>query len=386
MRHLSVLLAGLLVSVLIPAAASAASVLDTVGRAGPISTFRGVSAYSTPSPEGFRLTVVSDGTAPRQLPVPPRTIPFDVDLGPGAQGQVLAVYSRCAIEPVQRGVDGRYPPTPPALAGLPQLTSGGLPANTSGRGCDIYWVDVGGGGGEQKLRGASTDQASETLPTIWRDEVAFVRVYERRKGKRDGLALGELPYVYKRRLDGEGGSRRQPGETRGSSGTPGPTSLDLYGRRLGLLWEYQGHGEVPDVRARVVTGGRTEVVAKVGGGGLSRAWLAGTSFDAGHFLFGVECFGDPGGCEAAGLDRKVARYRLSTKTLRAAQLPGTALTAFAAGDGNVFSLDERPVVPEVRDGFATCSFRDSDVATECDLLRIGSGELDYGPPPKGLRR
>ena len=382
MRRSLVLLAGLLTCTLSPAAAGAASVLATVPDPTPVASYGGMSAWSTPSPAGYRLTV-SGGAAPRMLPVPPRAVPFDVDLGPGEQGQVVAVYSRCAREPLPGTQDASS-----QVAAPPAFASGGLPAYTSGRGCDIYRVDL-DGGSEQKLAGASTEQASETLPTIWRNEVAFARVYEQRQGARNGFELNRLPYVYVRRLDGFAGSRRQPGDSRGSSGVPGPTSLDLYGRRLGFLWELDGRGETPRVRARVVTDGTsTDVVGSVGGGGLSRAWFVGTGFDAGRFLFGIECFGDPGGCQGAGLHRKVARYRLSTRTLEAAPLPGTGLLALGAGGGSVDLLDARPRVPEIRlrSDTDTCSPQDGDVATDCDIVRVPDGELSFGAPPEGVRR
>lgn len=367
MRRPIVLLSGLVACALLPTAASAGSVLATSLGATPVATYRGVSAWSTPSPEGYRLTV-STGAAPRMLPVPPRAVPFDVDLGPGEQGQVAAVYSRCSREP-------QLQPPRPSVDRLPAFTSGGLPAYTSGRGCDIYRVDV-KGGTEQELAGASTDRASEMLPTIWRDEVAFARVYERRKGKRDGLELGRLPYVYVRQLEGEGGSRRQPGDSRGGLGVPGPTSLDLYGPHLGLIWEFGGRGETPRARARVVTGGTsTDIVGALGGGGLSRAWLLGAGFDAGRFFFGVECLGDPGGCTDVGLHRKVIRYRLTTRTLEAAQLPGTMMLALSTADGSVDLLD------------GLCYPFDADgSAPVCNLQRVPDGELKFGPPPIGLRR
>lgn len=370
---------------LCPTVASAASRLVTLPAATPIASYGGVSAWSTPGPDGYRLTVGTEATS-RMLPVPPRSVPFDVDLGPDEQGKVAAVYSRCTSEPLQPADNGGPQAPRPVVDGLPIFTSGGLPAYTTGRGCDIYRVEV-GGGPEQRLAGASTTQASETLPTIWRDEIAFARVYEQRDGMRDGLQLNKLPYLYERRLGGEGGSRRQPGDSRGSSGAPGPISLDLYGRHLGLLWEYDGRGQTPNVRARVVSSGKgSDVVATVGGGGMSRAWLTGTGFDAGRFLFGVECIGSQGGCSNAGLHRKAARYRLSTGSLETAQLPGTALTAFSADDGYVNLLDERPVVPPDRNSSATCSPRDSGISTVCDLLRVPTTELDYGSPPDGLRR
>ena len=164
------------------------------------------------------LTVFAGGQRAR-LPVVPRSVPFDVDLGPDEKGNVVAVYSRCAQEP-----------TGPASA--QRIFSAPYPAYTTGRGWDLYRYDF-RLGQEQELSGASTNQASEVLPSIWRDEIAFVRVYEHRAGDR-----GTYPYLYARPLRGDARSRRQPGGSRGTTGLPGPTSLDLYGRRLSFTWNY----------------------------------------------------------------------------------------------------------------------------------------------------
>jgi hypothetical protein len=84
---------------------------------------------------------------------------------------------------------------------------------------------------ETLLEGPSTAATTEVLPSIWRGEVAFVRVYHRREGRR-----GRLPYLYVRTLDDDATSRRQPGGARGSSGVPGPMALDLAGSRLAFTW------------------------------------------------------------------------------------------------------------------------------------------------------
>ncbi|MDQ3092510.1 MAG: hypothetical protein M3R46_12820 [Actinomycetota bacterium] len=186
----------------------------------------------------FDLMALVDGKV-RRLGVAPRSVPFDVDVGPGEDGGVVAVYSRCADEP--------SPDDPGFVYARP------YPAYTRGGGCDVYRVDV-DGGKERKVAGASTDQASEVLPSIWRDEIAFARVYEQREGSR-----GRYPYLYVRPLAG-GRSQRQPGGSRGASGLPGPTSIDLYGRRLSFVWNYRtgsGDGDtggVSEVRLDTVGG------------------------------------------------------------------------------------------------------------------------------------
>ena len=350
----------------LPAAAHGATTLDTVPRATPVSAYGGVTAWSRFAPDGFRL-VVSTGTAePRVLPIAPRSVPFDVDLGPGPDGRVVAAYSRCRREPAMDV-------TPP------------LPAYTSGRGCDVYRFAL-DGTQEQRLRGASTDQASEMLPSIWRDEVAFVRVYEQRAGRRDGLALDRLPYVYVRRLDGRGGSRRQPGDARGRTGVPGPVALDLYGRRLGFVWQYDGSGETPTYRARVVTSDTdTRVAAEVRGGGLSRPWLTGAGFAAGRFVLGLECLGDPGGCADLGLRHLVLRYGLSSRMLDAATLPVGNLVDLSVDGLRVALTSER--FSEPRSSGPECTtIGGGDAASVCDVSTLSTAQLRFGPAPARLRR
>lgn len=278
-----------------------------------ISSYGGLTAWSVDQGDGSFRLVVHDGQAVRPVPVEPRTVPFDVDLGPGPDGAVVAAYSRCAREP------------------------GPFEDYTAGRGCDVFRYSF-ALGEEERLAGASTDQASEMLPSIWRDEVAFARVYERREGRRDGYDLDELPYLYIRPLDGESGSRRQPLETRGDSGTPGPVAIDLYGRRLGFVWQYQGNGETAAYTMRLVTDWQPEPgrIAATGQGGLSASFFLGADFDRGRLFFAGECFGDPGGCGDAGLRRKLYRYRMSTGELDGALIGSDQVLAATRAGGEAF--------------------------------------------------
>src|SRR4051812_25840639 len=60
-----------------------------------------------------------------RLPIAPRKVPFDVDLGLLGEGAEVAAYSRCKLEPHLTGGSS---------AGL-------LPNYATGRGCDIYLFD-----------------------------------------------------------------------------------------------------------------------------------------------------------------------------------------------------------------------------------------------------
>jgi hypothetical protein len=217
-----------------PAAARADFTVSAVERPTPVSAYAGRLVWSQydASIAGFRLFEAHaspGGQFTTQLQVPPRSVPFDADVGPGAGGAPAVVYSRCSREP--------------------RLGADGLPIWATGRGCDVYRFAL-GGAGETRVGGVSTGDASEFLPSIWRDRVAFARVYEQREGAR-----GVYPYVYVR---GDGPSERQPGGLRGETGLPGPTSLDLAGARLGLTWGATVHGDFrSDARLDTTTGGHT---------------------------------------------------------------------------------------------------------------------------------
>lgn len=197
----------------------------------PVSdTFEGITVLSQrergdagPSSDRYFLVQEITPVDYRRLPVAPRMgVPFDIDLGPDEDGDVAAVYSRCETEPDIVTVRERFGA---------RVFSDPYPAYTAGRGCDIYRYDF-ETQQEALIPGASTGEASKVQPSIWRDQVAFARVYKRREGNR-----GAYPFLYVRPLDG-GRSERQPGGSRGTEGLPGPTRLDLYGRRLSFVWNY----------------------------------------------------------------------------------------------------------------------------------------------------
>lgn len=200
--------------------------------AGSLAAYGDVAAWSERAGEAYRLVALVDGRV-RRLPVASRPVPFDVDLGPAEDDRPVAVYSRCKNEAAAAG--------PRATLTHPY---------TSGRGCDLHRYDF-DTRRETKVAGASTAQASEMLPSIWRDQIAFARVYERRAGAR-----GLVPYLYVRPLAG-GRSERQPGGARGRDGLPGPTSIDLYGRRLSFAWNYAtgDHSGITELRLDTLGGG-----------------------------------------------------------------------------------------------------------------------------------
>jgi hypothetical protein len=201
-----------------PTTAAADTSIATVLRATSVSAHKDQLVWSTYDPVtgNYSLSRLADGVA-STVPVPPRAVPFDVDLGPGPTGATLATYSRCKEEPSRVGPDG-------------------LPYYQLGRGCDIFAFDF-AAGREFKVRGASTRRGSEYLPTVWArvtgSQVAFARSYPRRPGRR-----GRLPRLYVRGLETSARSRRLRAGPLGASPGPFVSNFDLRERRLVFLWRY----------------------------------------------------------------------------------------------------------------------------------------------------
>jgi hypothetical protein len=204
-----------------PAAARADDLIATVARPTPVSALDGRIVWSDyDATQGrYFLTQRIDGITSR-LPVAPRAVPFDVDLGPDVDGKPVAAYSRCRRDP---------PPRNAPRGGLAQM-----PEWRRGRGCDLYLYSF-EQGREVLVRFASTRGASEFLPTVWTDRIAFARVYERRRGRAAKRAfLYVRPNTLFMSQGRRGHTRRVPAGPRPG---PGPTSLDIATRRLAIGWD-----------------------------------------------------------------------------------------------------------------------------------------------------
>lgn len=198
--------------------ANAATILATETRATTLSALDGRVVWSSfdPSARAYGLKESVDGRV-RALPVRSQRVAFDVDLGTDRRGRTVAVYSRCRRPPPQVFVIDR--------------PGSELPEYYRGKGCDVYQYDF-ATRRERRVRGVSTRGASEFLPTVWRGRIAFVRIYERRKGRAGVVSQLMI------RQPGGGRTRR----LRGGSGSdvhldePHPTALDLRRDRLAFTW------------------------------------------------------------------------------------------------------------------------------------------------------
>lgn len=284
----------------------------------------------------------------------------DVDLGRDRYGDVVAAYSRCEREPRLR-------------EGAP-----GLPAWATGRGCDVFLYSLKDGSArvESRIAGASTGESSEFLPSIWRGRVAFSRVYERRGGR-----SGVVPYLYVRELEGSARSQRQPGGARGETGLPGPTALDLYGRRLGFAWAYAREGAAQRSEIRLDTLGADHRVV---------AWVedtAGTDFaqvspsmDRGDVFWGTDCQGALCGRESRSAFVSRAPVEREARRARIAFLDDGLRLASVSRDEGVAALVQAAGY-SMLDGQLRChSAQDPRRATAPGCQVVLRDDLEYGPP------
>jgi hypothetical protein len=258
-----------LVGLCAPAAASALvpSTIAGVEPPTPIAAYGGRLVWSQPNGDGRYQLVQRIGDGPVQvLPVAPRTVPFDVDLGPTSSGRVVAVYSRCRVEAPWNGQQIRQY----------QL----------GKDCAIYKLDL-TTNIETRYTIVNAPNASEYWPSYWKGVIAFARAYQSDPGD---------PYVYAKTISNSAPSERLPGGPRGSAAST-PLEIEIYGARVAFAWRYQGHAEAPAYELVLDTiGGGHVIIDSTPGGGLSAPQIGWPSFANGRIYWLRSCVGDPGGC------------------------------------------------------------------------------------------
>lgn len=310
-------------------------------RVTEVDAFRGWAAWSAfEDGVGYNLVVRRPGGGISIAPVEPRSVPFDVDLGPSEDGDLVAAYSRCEKEP-------------------DDYAAGGVLLRAKGRGCDIFRLDLPNSapdnqqfGRESKLRGASTNQASEYLPSISKNRVGFARVFEQRKGRR-----GDLPYLYARPLKG-GDSKRLPGGSRGGDGLPGPTGLDLFGRRLAFTWEWRLGNRLRSELRQDTLGGRRQLIRRVGSRRSAPANIVTPSGEGGRIFAGERRLRE------SGHENRLLRFGLRDNALSNALLQVPPLVGLGVDRGTFFLATAGDPTRAPLCGPGGC---------EISLLRITSG-------------
>jgi hypothetical protein len=156
MRRCLAVLAAALLSAAAPSAVHAAvtaTPLTTIADETPIAAYGGWVAWSEKGADGkYRIVTFHDGRKETLSQIAPRSVPFDLDLGPGAADRPEITFSRCATEP-----DVRRP--------LPWATA---------RSCRLRQVSL-PGGGESGLAVPGRGSASDSTPSRWGSRVAFQR-------------------------------------------------------------------------------------------------------------------------------------------------------------------------------------------------------------------
>jgi hypothetical protein len=193
-----------LLAVLAPAASASETIATEQGRIHADAHGKRI-AWSSFDPQArvWRLNTRQKGKVVRTA-ARPLTHPFRLDVGPGPDGKPVAVYPRC-----------------------------------KGDSCNLFLYDF-AARKERRLKGVSTKEASESLPTIWRNRIAFSR-------RIDGVST-----MYVARLNGK---RMQvvPGGTR--TGPSGPIALELNRKRVAFVWSRQGAGGFTQTELWVVRDG-----------------------------------------------------------------------------------------------------------------------------------
>lgn len=187
--------------------------------AGPVSVFGSITVLNRRAPGGYRLAeLVGDDL--RDLAVPARRVPFDVDVGPGVDGTVTAVYSRCRTEPTFGDFTDTY-------------------AYRTGVGCRLFSARVRGGREKAVAVPAPRNAAtSRFLPTIWQDRMAWAETEDHRRS--DAGNRIRSPRLMLRK--GAGAARALKGgsdfDPRSTLSTAGPLNLDLRAGRLTFAWRF----------------------------------------------------------------------------------------------------------------------------------------------------
>jgi len=332
------------------APSAAAQDIAPVADPTPIASYGGHLVFSRADGSGGFELVQRTGDGPiTPVGVRPRSVPFDVDVGPTSGGRLLAVYTRCEKEPV-------------ANRGYPGITE-----YQTGRGCDVYKVDL-AGGGEQRYTKVNASDGTEFWPTYWKGRIAFARVYDHKR---------DYPYVYVKTVASGAPSQRMPGGQRkecdqgrcSDDRHSVPQALELYGTRLAFAWRFQGLTEGMDYDLRLDTvGGGHRRMDHVNNGGLTAVPIGWPSFEGGRLFWTRGCFGDTSGCR--GRERLVK----SSYAGKIVELEATA---------------PRPLLSHERDALMTTILTDSSNVADCKgdpPQPAGTCSIEYSRPdfhPRG---
>lgn len=254
------------------------TIVRDAGGFGTISAYAGriVWSHQDPNTDRWALMQYRNGRVSR-VPLAQRDEPFDVDLGPGASGGTVAVYSRCTG---QRRV-----------------------------GCDIYKFDF-ATGKETAVSAANTGR-SEYEPSIWRTKLAFVRTCVWSGHGCRGAGKNGLLYLLD--MSKAGSSKRiSPRRRVGPDQFAVTTNAEVRGTHVAYSWDY-GEGLQGKSELRLYDGRRSRVLYATSWGGAGGHAFEWPTFANRGTLYVVEQ-----GIEGEDFSQ-IVRYSLATGKLEKTQ-------------------------------------------------------------------
>ena len=235
---------------------------------------------------------------------------------------------------------------------MDRRSTGPAPAWTTARGCDLHRYDF-RTQQEVLLDGPSTG-STEVLPTIWRERVGFVRIYQDREGLR-----GRVPYVYVREPGRR--SQRQPGGGRGVSGLPGPLGLDLDDTLLAMAWTYErDQGGVSEIRLGTPTASGREVTKIDGQGWRDSVARYLTPTVSQQMVFAGFQRSIPDGDASRSLVSRIYRYSVVSGTLARADIPAQGFAAVRDRGSGLTVVGVTARFFDARDCRGACAIRRID--------------------------
>lgn len=279
-------------------------------------------AWSSFDPQGriWRLVTLEKGKVV-QTRAPASTHPFRLDVGPGPDGKPVAVYPRCE-----------------AVAE-----------------CDLYLYDF-ERRRQRHLKKLSTDDASESLPTIWKKWIAFSR------------RSGGVSTMYRARLNGRELQVLPSGQQVGPSG---PIAMEMRRRRVAFVWSRPGAVGVTQHQLWVTKDNDLDLLDVTNSDEQSESTFVTPEIRRGRIYYGRPVTGGPG--------NELRRINLRNERRHYVRAPFRHIVT-AVWRGKRFLLS-RARVPEGDDPEAECRRPGSDPADTICRLYLGRKVTDWTRRP-----
>lgn len=308
----SPLIALLALLVLCPATASAAETIAVEQGRVHADAFGKRIAWSSfdPAARVWRLKTRQRGRIVTTR-APTSAHPFRLDVGPGPEGTPVAVYPRC-----------------------------------EGEDCDLFLYDF-AARRQRKLRGVSTRHASESLPSVWRNRIAFSR------------RAGGMSTMYVSRLDGRR-ARVLPGGWQ--TGPSGPIALELSGRRAAFVWSRQGTAGFTETELHFVRRGHRRILDRTSSGPRKSSTFVTPEFRGRRIYYARPVDGPATG-------NQLRRVNLESGRIRYVRAPYKGLVTAVWMTGRF--LLSRAIEPEFDDPEAECRPPGSDPEASVCHLTVG---------------